>query len=185
MSDDTKDKLKSRSYASLSAYERGEALALADEAMLRLVLPRRITALLRQQYSMSQNAAKRLLAEAEAAVDEAMSTGIARRRQGHIRSLARLYERAWLDGKLAVGLGVLKAIADVEGYNRAIKVDVSDARSDADIESDWDRDAAGRPPAEIQYYLAHGCWPEESPTPTNGAGAATEAPGFVFPLTRH
>jgi hypothetical protein len=182
----TKDVLGSRRYQDLTAYERGEALALADELMLRMVIPRRIVAALRQQYSISGGCAKRLLDQAGEAVDKVISTGLARRREQHIRAQCRLYERAWTDGKLSICLGVLRAIAEVEGFNRPIQIETTATGVGAGEVSAWERDAAGRPPGDIQHYLAHGCWPEESPNPPNGSGAPdATAARFVFPLTRH
>lgn len=175
-----------RSYASLSLFERLEALALADEMLLRMVLPRRLVDTLRERYNLSPKSARRVLAEAEKAVTVAVTEGLAIRRAKVIRTIMRLYERAWTDGKLQTCAGLLKQLADIEGLNRPIKVDVSDERAESGPLTDWERDAAGRPPADIQFYWAHGCWPEHAPE--GSKGLVPDGPNgerFVFPLTRH
>ena len=173
-----------RGLATLTPFERLEALSLVDELLLRQTTERRIGAALRERYMLNGAAVKKLLAEAVEAAQVEVASALATRRSVVLRGLQRLYERAWSEGKLLVCAAVMKQIIEVEGHKRADRLDIP--LHDGEL-SPWEADAATRSPAELEHYALHGLWPEEratgkEPTQVVGGGAAP-----VFPLggTRH
>lgn len=175
---DTKDAGGStRSYAALTAFERLEALALADEMMLRHVVDRRVEAALRERYRLSASGARRVLREALRAADEALAEGLAHRRAVYVRSLSRLYERAWAEGKLGTCVATARLIADAEGHNRPQRVLLQPASADP-VEAEFQ----GRSESELEHYAVHGRWPEGSAPVVAGSAQQATNGKREFPL---
>lgn len=165
----------------MSVAERAEAMDLADELLLRRTLDRRIVSALQQRYDLDGRSAKSLLARARKLFMAAFADGLKQRRVQYLRSLDRLYERAWADGKLNVCVQVLGRIADAEGFAAPLVVQHDDVHQPR---SAWELEAEGRPPEDLRYYLAHGHWPEQAPRTAAASGAESGSGGTVvaFPL---
>jgi hypothetical protein len=155
----------------LTAVERYEAQAIAEEALARLTTKANTITLIQTQFGIDRNRAAKVVREAE----EALLSGAnaerdtERRRNQHVARLEALYRAAIGAKKHAVCAQILgqlgKALGVVNDNPVVLPV----------VASPMEEEFAGRSVSDLEYFGTHGAWPTPTAPPVQLPATATPA----------
>lgn len=139
----------------LTRATRLQARYVAEDMIAELEPERKIIAAIQHQFSVSEQVARDVYGEAWALLAQAEAVDRATRRGRLERTLEALYRKALVARQFGVCTRIAKQLADLFGVNAPIKVEGLGQTLGGEEE--------GRTDAELEYYVAHGHYPEEAP----------------------
>lgn len=154
--------------ARLSKSERLEAMLAAEKMLAERFHDDQVVRALQGRYECSVHQARGVLRSVYDRWEQESAERRSWRREQQIRSLEDLYREARKAKKFHVCVRIETLLARIEGTLEPDRMLVMGGRDD-DFET--------RTEAELDHYIAHGCWPEESPrtAKANGGGSGSDA----------
>lgn len=143
--------------------QRHRALVVAEELLLSRYRVTQVVQFLKSEESglaLSAQAARNAVETVQATWESERNWAQVSRRELHLRSLDNLYRRAFNSKQYKLCLEIETLIAKVEGHISAGRpepeVVVQSGAADDDEFGD-------RSQSELEFFAAHGYWPEEVP----------------------
>lgn len=154
----------------LTKVEEHEALQYAEDLLAQLLKRSEVMKLLQAEYVIDATKAKKLAIKAENNLINAIEMGIAQRKAQHVSRLEALYRRCLAHKKFSTAERVLAQLGRVHGVEAPKVLQVTSTPQQLDPEFD------NRSEQELDFYLNHGCWPEEQAAPKSIVSVIAQTP---------
>ena len=159
----------------LTPARRQAALFKIEAWIAELQTEIQVRHLTEKRYGVSSKVAKTLYDEAVKGLRYESEQAKDERRGMWLAAVGRLYRKADTQGRLAVCARLLDSVKRMQGLDAPLKIQNSLPIPEDDFDT--------RSEAELDYFNAHGHWPEEAPKAPGKTKARTPTPS-TDPLDR-